>query len=188
MADRHTARQRKGNLAASWTVLGIVVIGWVLVAAPVVGHWDELWRDPFGPPPKVTTVEALDAKGSVIGTERTTEPASGSVIELALAPGGLVLVRLALVVVAAFVAGAIVKNVVLGRYPSKLAGVELDPLTDKVEATARQAEQLVSDLAKEVGDKLAESARRTAAAIETVQEETRRELGRRAARERRPAD
>lgn len=170
------SRTETANRAARRTVWAVGTLGFLLVAVPAVRHWRGLWADPFENGVKVTTVEYFDASHKVVATQRTTAPDSASVVEKALASGGLVLLRLALVAAAAFVAGAIVKNTMLGNYPIKVAGVELDQLTDKAEETARDAKESVERLADLMQRLFEEAATQSADTVARVKEELQAEI------------
>src|SRR5947199_412517 len=91
----------------------------VMVGAP---HF--LSSTPFRPATQQKTVETFDAAGRRTGTEVTTEPGGGSLLERSLASGGVLLLRLAVVAAAAYLAGALVFRTMSGTFPSEIGGVK----------------------------------------------------------------
>lgn len=110
------------------------------------------------------TVEATPGRAAQPAKRVTTTVAGGkTVIERVLGDGGLVMLRLGAIVLAAFLAAAIVQRVVLGEYAITVGGLELpavaagkaaeglDAVSEKIDAIdgARQgdAAQAKADLA-----------------------------------------
>jgi len=148
--------QNRRMLRWAWAVGGFVlVLGLLVIVAPAVRHSETLFDDPFGGQVERRTVETLDAGGRVTGTVVTTEPA-GSWLERSLGPGGVLLLRVAVVAVAAFLAGALVYRTASGNFPLEVAGVKfadkasagLDELSETVATMAGQLEALNAEVAR----------------------------------------
>jgi hypothetical protein len=138
----------------SWAVGGFVLlVGLLVIVAPAVRHGGALFDDPFAGRVERRTVETLDASGRVTGTVVTTEPA-GSWLERSLGPGGVLLLRVAVVAVAAFMAGALIYRTASGNFPTEVAGVKfaekttggLDELTRTVATVVARVEGLSAEL------------------------------------------
>ncbi len=140
----------------SWLIGGLVlVVGLLLIVAPAIRHGGSLFDDPFVPRVERRTVETFDANGRATGTVVTTQPA-GSWVERSLGPGGMLLLRVALVAVAAFMAGALVYRTASGSFPIEVAGVKfaekttggLEELTRTVATVAARVEGAYAELAR----------------------------------------
>ena len=94
-------------------------------------------------------METFDAAGHRTGTEVTTEPGGGSLLERSLASGGVLLLRMAVVAAAAYLAGALVFRTMSGTFPSEIGGVKF------AEEAAVGLEKLTPGL-KVVGGEVAE--------------------------------
>lgn len=106
--------QNRRNLRAAWVVAGLVLVaGLIVIVGPALRHAGTLFDDPFVGQVERQTVETFDAGGRLTGTVVTTEPA-GSWLERSLGPGGVLLLRVAVVAVAAFLAGALVYRTASG--------------------------------------------------------------------------
>jgi outer membrane murein-binding lipoprotein Lpp len=131
----------------------VLVAGLLVIVAPAVRHAGSLFDDPFVGQVQRRTVETFDAAGRLTGTEVTTAPA-GSWLERSLGPGGVLLLRMAVVAVAAFMAGALVYRTATGSFPSEIAGVifadktgaGLDELTGTVATLIARVEGLYADV------------------------------------------
>jgi len=152
-ADASLDRNRR-ILRWAWVVGGLVlIVGLLVIVAPAVRHSDTLFDDPFGGQVERRTVETFDPTGDKTGTEVTTEPA-GSWLERSLGPGGVLLLRLAVVAVAAFLAVALVYRTASGSFPLEVAGVRfaeetsagLDELTGTVATLAGEVESLNAEV------------------------------------------
>lgn len=104
--------------------MAVFLLGLVVVVGPALWNADSLFRDPFIGAEERRTVETFDAGGTLTGREVTTSPAGGSLIERSLAAGGVLLLRLAVVAAAAYLAGALVYRTMSGTFPSEIAGVK----------------------------------------------------------------
>ena len=123
--------------------------GWIRGPGAEPDHPGSLFRDPFRPAVQEKTVATFDATGNRTGTVVTTEPGGGSLIERSLASGGVLLLRLAVVAAAAYLAGALVFRTLSGTFPSEIGGVKF------AEEAAVGLDKLTSGL-KVVGDEVAE--------------------------------
>jgi DNA-binding XRE family transcriptional regulator len=94
----------------------ILVLGGLIVVKPAVDQWDELYRgDPFKEGTTTQIVQETSGK-KVDRTRTTTTEASSSFPERLLGDSGVLLVRLILVALAAFLAAAILHRALLGNY------------------------------------------------------------------------
>jgi DNA-binding XRE family transcriptional regulator len=105
---------------ADWIAgaLAVVVLafGGLIVVKPAVDHWNELYRaDPFE---MGTTTHTVDRGVSGKSAQRTvtTRKESASFAERVLGNSGLLLLRLTLVALAAFLAAAVLQRAILGNY------------------------------------------------------------------------
>ncbi|HJV08521.1 MAG TPA: hypothetical protein VJ653_02545 [Acidimicrobiales bacterium] len=151
------------------TVVAVFLLGLVVVVGPAVWNADSLFRDPFTGAQERTTVETFDAAGNRTGTEVTTSPAGGSLIERSLASGGVLLLRLAVVAAAAYLAGALVYRTMSGTFPSEIGGVKFaeDAAVglEKMEANVEVVRDQVTQVSARLGAADAElAAMRLAAA------------------------
>lgn len=105
------------------TVVGVFLLGLVVVVGPALGHAGSLFRDPFTPAVETRTVVKFDANGVRTGSEVTTAPAGGSLVERSMAAGGVLLLRIAVVAAAAYLAGALVFRTISGTFPTEIGGV-----------------------------------------------------------------
>jgi DNA-binding XRE family transcriptional regulator len=104
---------------ADWSagVIAIIVLalGALVVVKPAIDHWNDVYRaDPFK---AATTTQTVRAKAADPAQRTTiTRKESSSTFERSLGKGGLLLLRLAVVFLTAFLAAALVQRVVLGNY------------------------------------------------------------------------
>jgi outer membrane murein-binding lipoprotein Lpp len=148
-----TARDRNRRLLfwARATVVGVFLAGLVVVVGPALPHLGSLFDDPFEAQVERRVVETFDAAGHSTGRTVTTAPA-GSLMERALAAGGVLLLRIAVVAAAAFLAGAVVYRTGSGNFPSEIGGVKfaeqasagLDELKVTVEKLGLQVARLTA--------------------------------------------
>ena len=117
----------------------------------------------------VTRTIVTESAGRMTETTTTTGEAAGSFFERALAASGLLFLRLGLLLVAAFLAGAIVQRTLLGRFAFKLGPVEVPDLPQAAEASRDAINKIqagvkrqVSRLANQVAMKLEQNASTTA--------------------------
>jgi DNA-binding XRE family transcriptional regulator len=97
--------------------MAVVVLGagGVVVVKPAVDHWNELYRaTPFEA--RTSTERVGKERVRKRSTTTTTSQASPSAVERVLGKSGLILVRLGLLAILAFLAAALVQRVILGRY------------------------------------------------------------------------
>lgn len=138
---------------ARFTAAVVALLALVVVVVPGVVHLD-LFSDPYEAPTVVTERLTIGPSGETL--ERTTEPGDDPLIERALAPGGLLLVRLGIAALAAFLAGAVVQRTLLGRFGIKVGGLEVPEL----EKAAAASDDALSQLAAEVAGQQAAIQRR----------------------------
>lgn len=94
----------------------VLALGGLVVVKPAIDHWDDLYRgDPFAP--GTTTEIVQKTSGEKVDRTRTTvREASSSFPERLLGDSGVLLVRLVLVALTAFVAAAVLHRALLGSY------------------------------------------------------------------------
>jgi len=112
---------------ADWSACGvavaILVLGGLVVVKPAVDHRDDLYRgDPFEA--GTTTQIVQKTSGKKVDRTRTTitEDAS-SFPERLLGDSGVLLIRLALVALAAYLAAALLQRAILGEYGLRRADI-----------------------------------------------------------------
>jgi DNA-binding XRE family transcriptional regulator len=98
----------------------ILVVGGLVVMKPAIDHWDDVYRaDPFVVGTTTQTVSKRDRPKATRTTTKTTEDAS-SFVERLLGKSGTLLLRLGLVALVAFLAGAVLQRALLGTYTLRL--------------------------------------------------------------------
>lgn len=105
---------------ADWSACGvavaILVLGGLVVVKPAVDHWDDLYRgDPFEAGTTTQIVQKTSGK-KVDRTRTTVTEDSSSFPERLLGDSGVLLIRLALVALAAYLAAALLQRAILGEY------------------------------------------------------------------------
>lgn len=105
---------------ADWSACGVAVailaLGGLVVVKPAVDHWDDLYRgDPFKVGTTTQIVQETAGK-KVDRTRTTTTEATSSFPERLLGDSGVLLIRLALVALAAYLAAALLQRAILGEY------------------------------------------------------------------------
>ena len=105
---------------ADWSACGvavaILVLGGLVVVKPAVDHWDDLYRgDPFKAGTTTQIVQKTSGK-KVDRTRTTVTEDSSSFPERLLGDSGVLLIRLALVALAAYLAAALLQRAILGEY------------------------------------------------------------------------
>lgn len=111
---------KRRKTVADWSAGALAVIvlalGGLVVVKPAVDHWDDLYRgDPFQVGRTTQTVKRERA-GKPIERTTTTTKASASLVERVLGNSGLLLLRLTIAVLAAFLAAAVLHRAILGNY------------------------------------------------------------------------
>jgi DNA-binding XRE family transcriptional regulator len=126
---------RRRKTIADWTagVLALIVLGLggLVVVKPAVDHWDDLYRShPFE---VGTATERVVKESGGKPSERTItrKQASASLPERVLGNSGLLLLRLSLVALTAFLAAAVLHRALLGSY-----GLRGSPLAPRAPARA----------------------------------------------------
>ncbi|MGH2978697.1 MAG: helix-turn-helix domain-containing protein [Solirubrobacterales bacterium] len=132
---------------ADWSACGLAVailaLGGVVVIKPALDHWDDLYRgDPFKAGTTTQTVQ--ERSGKVDRTRTTTREASSSFPERLLGDSGVLLVRLVLVALAAFLAAAVLHRAILGSYGLR-AGVAAPSRTEPASNGALAAGDAAAD-------------------------------------------
>jgi DNA-binding XRE family transcriptional regulator len=99
--------------------VAILALGGLIVIKPAIDHWDELYRgDPFKTGTTTQVVQKRTGKGSgkADRTRTTTRESSSSFPERLLGDSGVLLARMLLVALAAFLAAVLLQRAILGDY------------------------------------------------------------------------
>lgn len=107
------------------------MLGVVLVVAPALtdANFDTVYE------PRTTVEEVVTRTTEGTETRTTTKEADASPLERSLGDGGLVLARIAIVALVAFLAGAMVQRTLLGAYAFKAGGIEVPDLAEAANKT-----------------------------------------------------
>jgi HTH-type transcriptional regulator/antitoxin HipB len=128
---------------ADWSACGLAVailaLGGLVVIKPAVDHWDDLYRgDPFTV--GTTTQIVQETNGKKVDRTRTTATEdSSSFAERVLGDSGVLLIRLVLVTLAAYLAAALLQRAILGEYGLRRAGTRRPHLPPAAEANGALA-------------------------------------------------
>jgi DNA-binding XRE family transcriptional regulator len=123
---------------ADWSACALAVTilaaGGLVVIKPAVDHWDDLYRgDPFKAGTTSQIVQETAGK-RVDRTRTTTTEQSSSFPERLLGDSGVLLARLVLLALAAFLAAAVLHRAILGHY-----GLRAPPAAGSTRAAAPRA-------------------------------------------------
>jgi hypothetical protein len=155
------------DLWARRTALAVALLGLIVVIVPALLHVGRvLADDPFAAPTrKVIVVREGDGKKE---TETTISPDDRSMLDRGLSSGGLLLLRLGVVAVAAFLAGATVQRIIARDFSGKFGPLELQKVSRAAVASSvtvrdlTQALQTQKALAQQTGELASRTARQTA--------------------------
>jgi DNA-binding XRE family transcriptional regulator len=105
---------------ADWSACALAILilgaGGLVVVKPAIDNWDDLYRgDPFKTGTTSQIVQETNGQ-KVDRTRTTTTEDASSFPERVLGDAGVLLVRLLLVVLAAFLAAAVLQRAILGDY------------------------------------------------------------------------
>jgi len=109
-------RARVADWCAGAAAIIVFAFGGLVVVKPAVDHWNDVYRgDPYS---AETTTETQRTKAAGQPAVRTTvtRKESSSFTERALGKSGLLLLRLSLVALTAFLVAAVVQRIFLGSY------------------------------------------------------------------------
>ncbi len=118
-------RRGIADWSAAALAIAVMAFGGLIVVKPAIDHWDDVYRsDPFvvgTTTQKLRTREPADGKSQasrprVSRTTTTTTEDSSSFAERLLGKSGTLLVRLLLVGLVAYLAGAVLQRALLGDY------------------------------------------------------------------------
>ena len=133
-------RTRIADWSAGLLAVLVLVLGGLLVLKPAVDHWDDIYKgDPFEIGTKTQAVKKERA-GQV--TTTTTEEASASPAERVLGRSGVILVRVIILALAAFLSAAALQRAILGNYSLRI-GAARSP--EPVAASAGSVEDTPSE-------------------------------------------
>lgn len=117
-------RRGVADWSAAALAIAVMAFGGLIVVKPAIDHWDDVYRsDPFvvgTTTQKLRTREPADAKAKpgprVSRTATTTTEDASSFAERLLGKSGTLLLRLGLVGLVAYLAGAALQRALLGNY------------------------------------------------------------------------
>lgn len=135
-------RRFTAPLVVALVVLGV---GTVLVVVPILNA--DFWRSVWDPTSEETTrtVKTTEAPdGTTVETTETT--VDDSALEQALSASGGLLLRIGLVAIAAFLAGAATQRILIGQYQLKAGPIEIpaEEAAEGLEAVKEQLEKLAA--------------------------------------------
>jgi hypothetical protein len=136
-------QEHRANYWARWAAGAVLAIGALLILAPAVWHLGAVAEDPFTSPRTTVRVVKTAPGGDKTVTE-TTSDANRSFLERSLAAGGLLLLRIGIVALSAFLAGAVVQRTLLGDFALKLGPLEL-PDVKRAAAASEQALKAIEE-------------------------------------------
>jgi hypothetical protein len=152
----NAVQERRANKWAQIAAVAVLAVGLILVLLPAIAHLRAVFEDPFASPRTTVRVVKTEPGGAQTVTE-TTSDTSRSFLEKSLAAGGLLLLRLGIVALAAFLAGAVVQRILLANFALKLGPLEVP---DIKRAAAASEEAL-----RAIEDRLGKQARATESAM-----------------------
>lgn len=171
--------------ADSWARFATTVVlvgGLFLVLVPAWnGIADALGEDPFAQ--RTTTTEVTTEAPAGRTVVRTVAPADESLIERSLASTGLLVLRVGIVLLIAFLAGAMVQRVLLARYGFKIGPLDLPEVKRAAEASGQATEdtkraldsqQTQTSLAVSLADAAARSTGELTKRVEILEQKSKR--------------
>ncbi|MDQ6915050.1 MAG: hypothetical protein M3155_04485 [Actinomycetota bacterium] len=133
------SRRTAADIAAGLAAVAVLGLGGLVVVKPAVDHFSDVYRgNPFTPRSKQEKV-VKETPNQPTVTTTTTKPESGSFVERALGDSGLLMLRIGIVVLAAFLAGAAIQRAALGEF-----ALEVGPL--KLPDVAAASKTAIADL------------------------------------------
>jgi hypothetical protein len=140
-----SSRSARIDRYARRTVIGALLLGVLATVAPTVPRWRESFDStPLTSRTVTETVTHLDAHGRMVSQIRTRKPADADIVVQLLDAGGVVVARLVLVLLTAFLAGGLVQRVLLARYGFKLGPLDLPDLEQTIITSETLATELVA--------------------------------------------
>lgn len=125
----------------------VLIVGTAVVIVPAV-DLRPLRATPFESQTVVETVVTTGPEGKV-ARKTTTREVERSFAERGLAVGGLLLLRLGIVVLAAFLAGAVVQRTLLGEFAVKLGPIEIPEAKRTAALSERALDKVKEELARQ---------------------------------------
>jgi hypothetical protein len=141
------AQEDAANRRARQAATVVAVVGLIVVFLPAAFHARDVFGDPFRAGTTTKTVTTT-VGNETTKTETTTSPSAQSLLDRGLATGGLLLLRLGIVALAAFLAGAVVQRIKLGDFALKLGPLELPALQRLTKNTYKSVENLTTAVAE----------------------------------------
>jgi DNA-binding XRE family transcriptional regulator len=118
-------RRAIADWSACALAAAILALGGLVVIKPAVDHWDDLYRgDPFAAGTTTQIVQKTAGK-KVDRTRTTTTEDASSFPERLLGDSGVLLARIVLLALAAFLAAAVLQRAILGEYTLRRAAPAL---------------------------------------------------------------
>ena len=114
----------------------VFALACLVIVKPALDHWSEVYRgNPFEAPRTRETVRMFGGGNKVTKRTVTTKDASRSLFERSLDEGGLLVFRLGVAAVAAFLAGALVQRSIMANFAVKLGPLEVPAAQAAAEAS-----------------------------------------------------
>lgn len=144
---RRNPRNKIADLTAGALAILVLVLGGLVVVKPAIDNWDDLYRgDPFSAG-RTTQVVQIKQAGKPAQTTITRKEASSSGVERALGKSGLLLLRVALVGIAAFLVAATLQRAILGNYSLRESGRQRSTAAPAAERSPGRSPQLAESAA-----------------------------------------
>ena len=125
-------RRGIADWSAAALAVAILVLGGLVVIKPAADHWDDVYRaDPFvvgtttqKVQKRLPATSGKNTRPRVSRTTTTTTEESSSLVERLVGKSGTLLLRLALVVLVAWLAAALLQRALLGTYGLRIPAPE----------------------------------------------------------------
>jgi DNA-binding XRE family transcriptional regulator len=142
-------RRNVADWSAALLAIAILALGGLIVVKPALDNWDDVYRsDPFAVGTTTQKVRSSDRdaqRAKVSRTATTTTEDSSSFVERLLGKSGTLMLRLGLVALVAFLAGAVLQRALLGSYALRVAprpvATVRNPSPESVAAPANGSEE-----------------------------------------------
>ena len=144
------SNRREFKAANRWALVAfalVVVVGLMLIGLEIRSGLAPL----DSPSAKTTTTETSETKKTATGqteitTKREVATRGEDFVDRTLGKTGIWFMRILLVVLAAFLTGALVQRVILGKYAFEIAGTKLPEIPEIVPANTQDAPQLPDEV------------------------------------------
>jgi hypothetical protein len=158
-SGRGISPEERADKRARQVATIVFFIGIAFVVVPALIHIGYAYENPFKARTTTKRVVSVAPMNRVTITT-TTEEAPGSFVERGLASGGLLLLRLAIVAAAVFLAGAVIQRLYLAEFALKLGGFELPALRKTTAKSIRQVGDAITGVQSDLASLATDVARR----------------------------